>query len=195
MFGGINKSFLEFKKTIDQKLIEELDEEKYKFILDLQKFNNNCYGSYRNIISFYFTLRVLELKNKFRHLTIKDQKKTKHCQTNFKLPYQKLQRFSSNINWTCQKRKKKFKPIDIICKPTKNPEINPLFYFTEDISKAYINLYNQKDKFKCAYSCYECYYCRKFFLKKDRYKRHIEDCAGVPGVIYENYEKSNKFPR
>ena len=98
MFGGINKSFLEFKKTIDQKLIEELDEEKYKFILDLQKFNNNCYGSYRNIISFYFTLRVLELKNKFRHLTIKDPKKTKHCQTNFKLPYQKLQRFSSNIN-------------------------------------------------------------------------------------------------
>ena len=32
-----------FKKTIDEKLIEQLDEEKYKFILDLPKFNNNCY--------------------------------------------------------------------------------------------------------------------------------------------------------
>ena len=34
----------EFKKLIDEKLIDQLDEEKYKFVLDLQKFNNNCYG-------------------------------------------------------------------------------------------------------------------------------------------------------
>ena len=43
----------EFKKLIDEKLIDQLDEEKYKFILDLQKFNNNCYEIYyQNIISF-----------------------------------------------------------------------------------------------------------------------------------------------
>ena len=76
-------------------------------------------------------------------------------------------------------KEKKFKPIDIIYKPTKNPEISPLCYFTEDISKAYANFYNQKDKFKRAYSCYECY-CRQFSLKKDRHKRHLENCAGVP---------------
>ena len=78
-----------------------------------------------------------------------------------------------------RKERKNFKPIDIIYKPTKNPEISPLCYFTEDISKAYANFYNQKDKFKRAYSCYECY-CRQFFLKKDRHKRHLENCAGVP---------------
>ena len=33
----------EFKKLIDEKLNDQLDEEKYKFVLDLQKFNNNCY--------------------------------------------------------------------------------------------------------------------------------------------------------
>ena len=33
----------EFKKLIDEKLIDQLDEEKYKFVLDLKKFNNNCY--------------------------------------------------------------------------------------------------------------------------------------------------------
>ena len=33
----------EFKKLRDEKLIDQLDEEKYKFVLDLQKFNNNCY--------------------------------------------------------------------------------------------------------------------------------------------------------
>ena len=32
-----------FRETIDEKLIEQLDEEKYKFILDLLKFNNDFY--------------------------------------------------------------------------------------------------------------------------------------------------------
>ena len=82
-----------------------------------------------------------------------------------------------------RKERKNFKPIYIIYKPTKNPEISPLCYFKEVISKAYTIFYNQKDKFKRTYSCYECYYCRKFFLNKDRHKRHIGNCAGVPGVI------------
>ena len=32
-----------------------------------------------------------------------------------------------------------FKPIDIIYKPTKRIEIEPLCYFSDDISKAYSN--------------------------------------------------------
>ena len=101
--------------------------------------------------------------------------------------------FSSNINWICQKRKqerKNFKPIDIIYKPTKSPKINPFYYYTEDISKAYANFYNAKDKNIRAYSCYECYYCWEFFFKKERHKRHIENCAGVPGVVY-NFNTKN----
>ena len=80
--------------------------------------------------------------------------------------------------------------IDIIYKPIKNPKISLLYYFIEDISKAYTNFYNQKDTFKRAYSCYECYYCRKFFLKKGRHKRHMENCAGAPVVIY-NFNTKN----
>ena len=33
----------DFKKVIDENLIDQLDEEKYEFILDLQEFNNNRY--------------------------------------------------------------------------------------------------------------------------------------------------------
>ena len=51
-----------------------------------------------------------------------------------------------------RKERKNFKPIDIIYKPTKNPEISPLCYFTEVISEAYTIFYNQKDKSKRAYS-------------------------------------------
>ena len=54
-------------------------------------------------------------------------------------------------------KRKNFKPIDIIYKPTKHPEIERLCYYTNDISKGYINFYSVKDKSKCAYSCYECY--------------------------------------
>ena len=76
------------KKIIDKKLIGQLDEEKYKFVLDLQKFNNNCYGINCFLSKYNYFLRVFKLK-KNRHLTMKDSKK-KYCQTNFKLPYQKI---------------------------------------------------------------------------------------------------------
>ena len=31
---------------------------------------------------------------------------------------------------------------------------------------------------------------QKLFLKKDRHKKHIENCAGVPGVVY-NFNTKN----
>ena len=38
--------------------------------------------------------------------------------------------------------------------------------------------------------CYECYYCHKFFLRKERHKRHMENCSGVPGAAY-NFNTQN----
>ena len=40
-----------------------------------------------------------------------------------------------------RKQRKKFKPINIIYKLTKHFENEPLCYFSDDISKAYTNLY------------------------------------------------------
>ena len=31
--------------------------------------------------------------------------------------------------------------------------------------------------------CYECYYCHNFFIRKQRHKRHMENCSGVPAVV------------
>ena len=58
-----------------------------------------------------------------------------------------VRQLSSCINETCngyqttsieyaRKESKNFKPIDIIYKPTKNPEKIPLCYFTPDIFKS-----------------------------------------------------------
>ena len=55
----------ELKKVIDEKLIEQLDEKKKKFIIDFQKFNNNCYEINSFLSNHNHFLRVFELKNKF----------------------------------------------------------------------------------------------------------------------------------
>ena len=56
--------------------------------------------------------------------------------------------------------------------------------------KAYHNFYSGGDKTKHGFGSYECYYCRKFFLRQDRHKRHVENYAGIPGIVY-NFKTKN----
>ena len=65
----------DLKEIIDENLINQPDKEKYKFILDLQKFNNNCYEINCFLLRYNLFLRVFELKSKFRYLTLKKLKK------------------------------------------------------------------------------------------------------------------------
>ena len=67
----------EFENVIDQNLIEQLNNEIFKFIFDLQKFNNNCYEINYILSKYNYFLRVFELKKKIRQLSIKDPKKQK----------------------------------------------------------------------------------------------------------------------
>ena len=89
-----------------------------------------------------------------------------------------------------RKQRKKFKPINIIYKPTKHIEIEQLCYFSDDISKAYTNLYSKPNQIRRAHKCYQCYYCNKFFLRPEKHKSHISNCSGTPGVIY-NFNNQN----
>ena len=76
--------------------------------------------------------------------------------------------------------KKKNKPIPIVYKPTKHPEIEPICHYSNNIAKAYTNFYLVKNKSKRVFSCFECYYCRNFFLRQERQKRHmkiVRECA------------------
>ena len=74
-FGKENKKYIcdkdEFKKVIDENLFEQLGEEKYKFILDLQKFHNNCYEINSIFSKYNYFLRIFKSKNKFRQLSMK----------------------------------------------------------------------------------------------------------------------------
>ena len=66
----------EIENAIDENLIKKLDcPEKFQFVIDLQKFNNTCYEANSILSKHNYFLRVFELKNKFRHLSMKEPKK------------------------------------------------------------------------------------------------------------------------
>ena len=97
-----------------------------------------------------------------------------------------------------KKLRKRFKPIDIIYKPVKSPEKQIQCYYPQDISKSYRNSCGNGEKLSHRFA-FECYYCGKFFARADKQKRHIENCSGVLGVIYnfnineDNFEDNFKL--
>ena len=115
-----------FKKTIDEKFIQQLYEEKYKFIFNLQKFNNNCCEINCFLSKYNQFLRVFELKNQFRQLTRKDPKNQNFFRQISSCLIKKYNGFQSKSIEFSRRENKNFKLIDIIYKPTKNPEISPL---------------------------------------------------------------------
>ena len=166
----------DFEKLIDKNLIEQIDQpEKFKFIIELQTFMNMCYEINAILSRFGYFLRVF--KNKFRHLAMKDKTKQKIVK---QLPSCLIEKYSgfTIISIEYQKKQRKlFKPIDIIYKPTKPIEIEPLCYFSEDIFNAYSSLHSKGKKgLSRAHKVYLCFYRNKFFIAETRQKRHMENC-------------------
>ena len=84
-----------------------------------------------------------------------------------------------------KKQRKLFKPIGIIYKPTKNIEIEPVCYFSDDIAKAYSSLHSKAKKgLKRSHQASQCFHCNKFFIVEARQKRHMENRSGKPGIVY-----------
>ena len=61
-----------FKESIDSNLIEQLEEGKFKFILDLQKFINICHEINLILSKHNYFLRIIELKGKYKQLSMKE---------------------------------------------------------------------------------------------------------------------------
>ena len=63
---------IEFQNIIDCGLIDKLLN-RFEFIIDLQKFENMCYEINCILSKYSYFLRILELKNKYRRLTVKNK--------------------------------------------------------------------------------------------------------------------------
>ena len=66
----------EFEKSIDKSLIEKFIH-KFKFIINLQKFQNMRYEINSILSKYSYFLKVFELKNKYRRFAVKDKNKQK----------------------------------------------------------------------------------------------------------------------
>ena len=78
-----------------------------------------------------------------------------------------------------------FEPIDIIYKPTKDIEIEPLCYFSTDIAVAYSTYYTHGNCKKRSSRVQSCHYCNHYFVHSPlRFEKHLKQCSGKPGIIY-----------
>ena len=124
-------------------------------------------------------LRVLELKSKFRHLALKTPKKQNIVRQLSSCINEKYNGFHVISIEYSKKLRTKFKPINIIYKPTKSPEKEVLCFSTNDIPKSYRkSCGTTSDKVSHGFA-FECYYSGKFFARADKQKRQIET-APVP---------------
>ena len=164
----------DFEKVIDKNLIEQVDQpEKFKCIVELQRFMNKCYEMNLILSKFGYFVRVFELKNKFHHLAIKDKTQQKIVRQLSSCLIEKYNGFTIVSIEYQKKQRKIFQPVDIIYKPTKNIEIEPLCYFSQDISKAYSSLHSKGKKgLSRAHKVDQCYYCNKFFISESKQIRH-----------------------
>ena len=112
---------------IEKKLVEEINQpEKFKFIIELQAFFNMCYEINTILSKFGYFLRVFELKNKSRHLSMKDKNQQKIVRRLSSCLIEKYNGFAIISIEYQKKQRKNFKAIDIIYKPTKHVEIESL---------------------------------------------------------------------
>ena len=180
------------QENIAQTLIEKINQpEKFKFIIDQQYFFNMCYELTMILSQSGYFLRVFELKKKFRHLFLKKADEQKIVKQLSSCLTEKFNGFSIIRAEYEKKVRKEFSPIDIIYKPPKDINIEPLCYYSTNITLAYSACYPKKySKTKTEYQVrsskvQSCHYCNHFFVHNNRkFQRHIKHCSGRPGIIY-----------
>ena len=104
-----------------------------KITLDYQKFNNQCHEVNMILAKHGYFLRVFELRNKFRHLTLKNPKKQNIVRQLSSCVNEKYNCFHVISIKYSKRLRKNLKPIDIIYKPIKSLKGNIQCYYSSNI--------------------------------------------------------------
>ena len=111
-------------------------------------------------------MRVFELKDKYRRFSMKDKSKQKIARQLSSCLIGKYSGFRVISIEFEKKQRKLFKPTDITNKPTKRIVIEPLCYFSDDISKAYSSSYSKEKEMRRAHKCYSVTIAINFLFTK-----------------------------
>ena len=157
--------------------------EKLRLDLDILNFENQYFSVNDLLTKYALFLRVYELKDKFRYLIKQDSEKKTVLRD---LSSCIIKRFNG-FNIVCVEFRKKlgqsFRPVDIIYKPvTKCNEIINC-YFSENLNISFCTTFSEGSKIKHS-TAWQCYFCSNYYGRKDKYDRHVENCAGRPGYVY-----------
>lgn len=169
---------LKYKKN-DDSVIQEISlqinqPEKYKFIIDAQYFHNMYYELTSILSEFGYFLRVYELKKKHRHLFVKKTDRQNIIKQLSSCLIEKFNSFSIVRLEYERNVRRNFEPVDIIYRPTKDIEIEPLCYFSTDIALAYSAYYTRKNKNIRSSKVQSCHYCNHYFVYNPiRFERYV----------------------
>ena len=161
-----------------------------KIDLDIRQFRNTCYHINDFLSERNYFLRIFEIKNKFREIRLKEKDKTTQQKQLYSCIVSKFDGYELISSQFSQKTRRTFNVINVLYKPVKSPIHDVTCYVTNDISKAYRSIIRQKGTITRSGNAFECFYCFRYFIRKDRWKKHIVHCTGIPGVIY-NFNNQN----
>ena len=89
--------------------------------------------------------------------------------------------------------------IDIIYKPVQQETENIECFSSKRINIAYRTTFNENEKIRHR-TAFQCYFYSNYYGRKDKFDRHIKNCTGRPGYVYNfntqnllTFEKSLKF--
>ena len=175
----------ELKAKIGADLFNLINAEANNCVLDLDKANfDNMYLTINDIlIEKGLFLRIYERKQKFRYLFHQTDEKNETIKSLSSCIQTKFNGFNVAAPYLENPKKRELYPIDIIYEPVRTPDEIIKCFFSTDIRFAYVGKIPDSDK-EITNRPFECYYCQKFFAKKNVFERHIKSCSGKPGIVY-----------
>ena len=183
----------EIKVDITEKIFDEFFPLKkfLKLNLDIFTFENQCHVVNQILNKNNLFLRIFEQKSKFRYITETKTDKKNRIREISTCVTEKYNGFSIVRIDFDKKLRQNFLPIDIIYTPVKKQDEIIDCFFTDKLWLAYRTTYNNDNKMNLKHTCaFRCHYCPKFFSRKERLEKHLENCNGKPGFIY-NFETQN----
>ena len=160
-----------------------------KLDLKVSTFEDQCYTINHILNKFNLFLRVYEQKEKFRYITNTEKDKRKIIREISSCVKEKFNGFIIVRVDFDNEIQRNFSPIDIVYKPVKNQNEIINCYFTDKIYLAFRTTYSEGEKIKHT-NAFRCYYCTKFFSRRERFEKHLTCCNGKPGYVY-NFDTQN----
>ena len=182
------------KEDVGLALFHDLFEIKSLLRLDLDvlNFENQCFKINTILTKYNMFLRVFELKDKFRYLFKQNSEQKRIVNEVSSCVIERFNGFTLVRLEFDNEIRRDFTPVDIIFKPVKKENEILNCFFSDKLHLAFRASYNETTTWKnLTHTCaFQCYFCSKFWTRKSKLERHMKNCTGKPGFIY-NFRTRN----